>query len=388
MGTELVAPDWPRITVEEARELLAHYSWIADDLGTAFVVWRSPRPMSAAALVRKGMTVVFVKRHHVSVRTRARLEREHQFARHLRDRGVSVPAVLATTSGATVIERDEYVYEVHDSARGVDLYRDVPSWYPFVSLQHAVSAGRALANFHRAARDFAAPTWSLEVLTDSVAIVGAEDPQLALRKLVEGRLGLARALDHFDYEEDFTRWLLPWIEKASPHLGGLRPQWTHGDWHASNLTWSSDDPVATVSEILDLGLSNRTYAVHDLAVAIERNAVDWLDVARSGSMQFDKTIVDALLDGYEQVAPLTPGELAALIALLPVAHLEFALSEVEYFADVVNSPSNAILAYEGYLLGHARWFEGPIGSSLLAHLDRRGQVVGNAGTHVATTPKD
>jgi len=372
MGTELVAPDWPRITTEEAREVLARFAWIDDGVGAAFVVWCSPRPMSAAALVRKGTTVVFVKRHHVSVRTRARLEREHQFARHLRDRGVSVPAVLATTSGETVIERDDYVYEVHDSAQGVDLYRDVPSWYPFVSLAHAVSAGRALANFHHAARDFAAPAWDPEALSGSVTIVGAEDPQLALRRLVEGRHGLARALDQFNYEEDFNRWLLPWVEKVSPHLGGLRSQWTHGDWHASNLTWSSRDPVATVSEVLDLGLSNRTYAVHDLAVAIERNAVDWLDVARSGSMRVDEGIVDALLDGYEQVAPLTPGDLSALRALLPVAHLEFALSEVEYFADVVHSSSNTALAYEDYLLGHARWFEGPNGSSLLAHLERRG----------------
>jgi Ser/Thr protein kinase RdoA (MazF antagonist) len=372
MGTGLVASDWPRIRVDEARELLNHFSWIDDEIGTAFVLWTSPRPMSAAALVRKGTTTVFVKRHHVTVRSRARLEREHQFARHLRGSGVAVPAVLATTSGATVIERDDYVYEVHDSARGVDLYRDVASWYPFVSPAHAVSAGRALANFHRAARDFAAPTWDLEVLSGSVAIVDAEDPSLALRQLVEGRRGLALALAQIDYEEDFKRCLLPWVEKASPHLGALRSQWTHGDWHASNLTWSSYGPMATVCEVLDLGLSNRTYAVHDLAVAIERNAVDWLDVARCGSMTFDEAIVDALLDGYEQVAPLAPGELSALVALLPVAHLEFALSEVEYFADVVHSPSNTALAYEDYLLGHARWFEGPIGSSLLAHLERRG----------------
>lgn len=371
MGTALVGPDWPSITVEEVRELLADYPWIGDDMGTAFVVWRSPRPMSAAALVRRGMTTVFVKRHHVNVRTRARLEQEHQFARHLRDRGVSTPAVLATTSGETVVERGDYVYEVHDSARGVDLYRDVPSWYPFVSPEHAASAGRALAHFHRAARDFEAPAWDLEVLSDSVAIIGADDPQLALREHVQARPGLARALERFDYAEDFTQRLLPWVEKASPLLRELRPQWTHGDWHASNLTWTTSDASAGVSEVLDLGLSNRTYAVHDLAVAIERNCVDWLDVDQVGSKRVDLRIVDALLEGYEQVTPLSSGERAALIAVLPVAHLEFALSEVEYFVDVVQSESSATLAYEGYLLGHSRWFEESIGSSLLDHLGRR-----------------
>jgi len=54
--------------------------------------------------------------------------------------------------------------------------------------------------------------------------------------------------------------------------------------------------------------------------------------------------------------------------LLPVVHLEYALSEVEYFASVVHSPSNADLAYDTYLVGHTRWFAGPDGSALLSHL--------------------
>jgi hypothetical protein len=34
--------------------------------------------------------------------------------------------------------------------------------------------------------------------------------------------------------------------------------------------------------VFDLGLSNRTFAVHDLAVALERSTVDWLDLAGTG----------------------------------------------------------------------------------------------------------
>jgi hypothetical protein len=55
-----------------------------------------------------------------------------------------------------------------------------------------------------------------------------------------------------------------------------------------------------------------------------------------------------------------------------VAHIEYALSEVEYFAEVVRSETNADLAYDNYLVGHARWFEGELGSALLDHLRRRG----------------
>ncbi len=371
MGTEMVRPDWPAISADEVREVLAHYSWIVGESGAPYIVWRSPRPMSAAALVRSASASVFIKRHHVTVRSAARLEREHEFARHLRARGVSVPAVLSTTGGESTVQLGENVYEVHDAARGVDAYRDVPSWYPFVSVHHASSAGRALAHFHAGARDFAPTAWTPEILNDSMAIIGDDDPLRALFTMLERRSALAHALDHFEYEEDFRRWLVPAIEHASPLVRGEQTQWTHGDWHASNLTWSTSDEDATVVEVLDLGLSNRTTAVRDLAIAVERNCVDWLDINQVGSVQPDFGGVDALLDGYEDVSPLSKEQGAALIALLPVSHVEFALSEIEYFADVVHSASNTSLAYEGFLLGHVKWFEGPLGTSLLSHLSER-----------------
>jgi len=81
--------------------------------------------------------------------------------------------------------------------------------------------------------------------------------------------------------------------------------------------------------------------------------------------------VDALLDGYEELRPLDGPEASALEAVLPVAHIEYALSEVEYFAAVVRSETNADLAYDDYLVGHARWFEGALGSALLGYLRRR-----------------
>jgi hypothetical protein len=57
--------------------------------------------------------------------------------------------------------------------------------------------------------------------------------------------------------------------------------------------------------------------------------------------------------------------------VLPVVHLEYALSEIEYFADVVGSQSNADLAYSTYLVGHTRWFEGDDGLALITRLRQR-----------------
>src|SRR5262249_60188900 len=129
---------------------------------------------------------------------------------------------------------------------------------------------------------------------------------------------------------------------------------------------------AGVGAVMDVGLSTRTFAAHARGVAMERSAVSGLDLAENGRAHPDLPAVDALLDGYEGVRRLTGAELAALPLLLPVVHVEYALSEVEYFASVVRSPGNADLAYHGYLVGHARWFGTPDGQALLSHLQRRG----------------
>jgi Ser/Thr protein kinase RdoA (MazF antagonist) len=205
----------------------------------------------------------------------------------------------------------------------------------------------------------------------SCAVVTAADPLAEVARLAARRPGLAGYLGARRWRDDLTRYHLPAIREVAPLLPGQVRLWGHGDWHPSNLTWTSASPGADVAAVIDLGLANRTFAAHDLAVAIERSAVAWLDLADAGQATADTPAVDALLDGYQAVRPLTRAELAGVARLLPVAHLEYALSEVEYFASVVRSPENADLAYDGYLIGHAKWFTGPDGQALLSHLRRR-----------------
>ncbi|HEY5302932.1 MAG TPA: phosphotransferase [Acidimicrobiales bacterium] len=372
MGRELCEADWPALTNDEVRAVLGRFERQAG-LGTsrdAAISWHSQRPMSAAAIVRFADSEVFVKRHHVAVRTPERLRVEHEFADHLRARGQPLPRVLRDARGDTLVRDGDFIYEVHARVVGVDLYRDVPSWYAFTSLDHARAAGRALARFHQAARDFPLPPSEPGVLTNSIAIVASADPLGEICRLVAVRPGLARAVAQRSLVEDFARYHLRAVEKAATLLREFAPQWGHGDWHASNLTWSSTGPKAVVAGVLDLGLANRTFAVHDLAVALERSTVDWLDLNGSGHIVANLDAVDALLDGYEEVQLLDEIELAALVAILPVVHLEYALSEVEYFAEVVRSSDNADLAYDGYFIGHTRWFEEAAGSVLIDHLQR------------------
>lgn len=371
MGRELAEPDWPPLTGGEVRAVLARYP-AAAGAAAAQAGWHSPRPMSAAALVRLPGGTVFVKRHHRRVRTPAQLAAEHAFAAHLRAGGVAVPAVLRTEAGETTLTWGDYVYEVHAPAPGLDSYRDAMSWSPFRSLGHARAAGAALARLHRVAAGFRRPARPPAVLTSSVEIITAADPLAAVARLARQRPGLAQGLAGRDWQGDIARHVAPAIRRAAPLLAALPRQWGHGDWHPSNLTWTADGPDAEVAGVFDLGLANRTFAVHDLATALERSAVGWLDLPETGRAAADLPAAGALLAGYESVRPLTAAEAAALPAVLPAVHVEYALSELEYFASVTGSPGNADLAY-AYLVDHARWFAGPDGAALAGYLRRRGR---------------
>ena len=178
------------------------------------------------------------------------------------------------------------------------------SWSPFSSLSHARTAGATLARLHQAAADFPVAARSPGVLTTSCEVITAADPLAAVTLILAQRPGLARYLNERRWQQDIARHHLPAIGRAAPLLKKLPRQWGHGDWHPSNLTWTSATADADVAAVLDFGLANRTFAVHDLATAIERSTVGWLDLPGSGRADADHDAIDALLDGYETVRPL------------------------------------------------------------------------------------
>ena len=120
--------------------------------------------------------------------------------------------------------------------------------------------------------------------------------------------------------------------------------------------------------VLDFGLSDRSFALFDLATAIERNLVPWLELDQGRAAVADLDALDALLQGYTSVRPLGRDDLLALAALLPMVHADFALSEVIYFHGILGSAESAALAYDNYLIGHTRWFLDAEGQRLLKHI--------------------
>jgi Ser/Thr protein kinase RdoA (MazF antagonist) len=371
MDGTLVEADWPPLGLDEVRALLRQFPGCGEPIEILSV---SPRPFSAASVVAAQGGRVFIKRHHRTVRDREGLLEEHRFLEYLLAHGAPVPRVFATASGETAIEAGEWSYEVHEAPADVDLYEEAISWTPFRTAAHAHSAGQALARMHLASEGFAAPRRKPRPLVAGFTIFAAQDPRAGLECYLAAHPSLADSRPTRTCCTQALELLAPFHAELLPLLPALPPLWTHNDLHASNLLWSDDGPGAQATAIIDFGLADRTNAVHDLAQAIERNIVEWIelmnDPAHPENVRVHLDHLHALLNGYESVRPLGEREAAALAPMTALCHAEFALSEADYFRGALHSEEKARLAYDDYLIGHARWFHTEGGEKLLHAIGR------------------
>jgi Ser/Thr protein kinase RdoA (MazF antagonist) len=364
LNNDEVAADWPAISEGEIAWLRARFPQLE---GAGPVLWHSPRPMSAAAIVEGAHGRVFIKRHHHSVRTAVSLDEEHRFIAHLATAGVPVVQVLGDRDGASAVEHGGWTYELHAVADGLDLYRDAPSWTPLTDRDQAWQAGQMLATLHLASASYSAPQRSTHLLVARDDLLRAADPIAQLQRDLPERPALADYLAHKPWRQDFQRSVLPWHTGLAERLQAEPRLWAHNDWHVSNLLWCHQGTSTVVATVFDFGLASPTSALFDLATAIERNAVAWLELERGAQAVHTATAL-ALLDGYRRVRPLTAAQVHLLADLLPLVHLDFALSEVEYFHGATGSTANADIAWHDFLLGHAQWFGSRDGQALLAAL--------------------
>ena len=375
MGEERVEPDWQPLTLAEVRLLLSRFP----DLGEPVeMLSTSPRPFSAASVVRTTSRKIFVKRHHRVVRDCEGLREEHRFMEHVRTHGALVPRVFASFTGETAIAMGDSTYEVHEAPDGVDIYEDALSWTPFQRVAHAHSAGAALARLHLAAQGFDAPRRAVRPLVASFTILANSDPLEEAKRYFAARPALAASVGAANCARDAIALLAAFHAESLPLLAELPSLWTHNDLHASNMLWSDDGDEASVAAIIDFGLSDRTCAVHDLAHAIERNIVEWIALGKDRNhpevVPVHVDHLHALLDGYESVRPLSAVESAALAPMTALCHVEFAMSEADYFLGILHSEEKARLAYYGWMVKHAKWFLGSEGRVLLDAIRHRSRI--------------
>jgi len=273
MDGRLVKSDWAPLTLAEVRELLSKFPECEDPVEILSV---SPRPFSAASVVRTRSGRVFVKRHHRTVRDAEGLLEEHRFMKHLLAHDAKVPRVFANSSGETAIELGEWTYEVHETPEGVDLYCEAISWTPFRTTVHARSAGRALARLHRAAEGFDSARRKPRPLVASFTIFTNKNASTAMESYLTAHPTLVGNTMVRKCCDEALELLAPFHEELRPLLPALRPVWTHNDLHASNLLWSDATKNAQATAIIDFGLADRTDAVHDLALRPPGSVACWL----------------------------------------------------------------------------------------------------------------
>ena len=357
MGAEPVARrDWPSLTADEVEAVL----------GTEVTVeWRSPRPLSTTARLRTGDgRRLIVKRLPSTLRTPEALAEEHGFMDHLRGRGLPVPN--AWTAGV----RDEFTYEIQELGEGEDHYQNVFSWTPYDPGFHAGYSGAMLAGLHLAAEGYHAPARPWRPLKSGFSIFGATDPIAAIERIAAERPLLGDFLAARDWRADFEQLMLPLHGRLAPLRDDLDPLWTHNDWHGTNLLWTDDGYDLSITAVLDFGLADRTTAVYDLAIAVERFAVDWVSLRDGGPADVPKRQLRSFLNAYTAVRPLSGAEFLALPHLFPLCHAEYELSEIDYFLSVVpgGNEKNAEIAYRDWFVGHAKWAESEEGQAFLGLL--------------------
>ncbi len=354
----VVKPHLAPMTVDEITALLRLYPE-AGSLQEILAV--SERPYSAASLVRTNQQDLFVKKRSTRWRTVADLQREHKLIDHLVRKGFPTPAVLRTADGETVVCTDEWLYEAHYRAEGEDTYRESHSWQPFASVAHARSAGATLARFHAAVGDCHIRTARpVAPMLAQFALAFNADLIEAVEKLAAQLPALQRFLQERSWRAEIEQVYAPFYSRVHQQLACLPRCCTHGDWHANNLFFADNE----VSAVIDFHLSDYGCRIYDLAVAIDRNAVLWLDILAGGSNGVRYDILAALLDGYLEAGSLTKMEREILPDLLAIHQLDLALTNIAYYEGVEGDRSRAVWAYEAYLLEHTRRYAASWGDKL------------------------
>lgn len=364
----IIEPVWPPFGADEALPVMARFA-----LPEARVTSQSIRMMSCAVTLSTPRGPFFLKRYHRSVMSAPELRARHQAVNLLRDvedgHALTVTGFPLTPDGDSVIEDGEWLYELNDFAPGEDRYRGRYSWNAPNSLGEAESLGRTLALLHLRAEAIAhlapadpGPGFFQSRCDLAMGQVSVED-YLAARPMltewaadmatdetaasVEGGSG-ASGLDLAAEIEAALAWRTPEITRTYAALPRL---WIHGDGHCSNMMYAGEEVCA----LFDFGLSTVSTAVADLAIALERNTLLWLDILGGKPDAYRMDMTEAILRGYQAMRPLTFLEAALLPHIMRAVHIDPALDWIPYHL-ISGRPSNAKWALETFFRGHTTWF--------------------------------
>ncbi|MCH4249094.1 MAG: phosphotransferase [Acinetobacter populi] len=375
MGTDLEPKDWVNISAEDLKRIQPYYPVLQGEMD---IIWHSPRPFSSASIIRSAQGEFLLKRSHHSFRSVADLQQEHHFIAHLARKGVAVPQIFSNAQGQTATALDDWIYELHEKVAGEDIYADQQSWKSFFVAQHALQAGKALAHLHVAAVDFLPDqSRTTQYLISNQKIIESPSILQDFADRIQQSPALSEYFEKCPVSDDFLALLLRLQQPLLAQFPKFKKIWTHNDLHASNLLWRNGSDQAEVAAVIDFGLTDLTSIPYDIAVAIERNFIDWLALDQGNDLHIDVEGLCAFIRGYAQTGE-NLAQLDFVPDILPLAHIDFALYELEYFVGITRNETHAKAAY-AYLIEHTYWFVSAQGQDFLAQLKR---IIHARGEHV------
>lgn len=215
-----------------------------------------------------------------------------RLAHHLGNRGLKVPAPVSDQQGVWLHELKHKPTIICPKLSGTHIEDPQPT--------HCLAIGTALAELHLAARDLENPRadirdyhWWLSAGPQLTSSLSAADQTLLT--------------DELNFQ---TQQRAAWLQL--PH------GWMHGDLFHDNALFDNEH---TVGAILDLYNASSGAWLYDLAVV----ANDWCS-EKSGNWKAG--CIDALLEGYSSVRPLTAHEQSMWHTVLRAGALRFWLSRL------------------------------------------------------------
>ncbi|MFT8592285.1 MAG: phosphotransferase [Bifidobacterium sp.] len=391
---EIVAQRWPDIEMMESQRIL---DALDQPLRARSIVSHSGRPTSAASLIRTDRGLVFIKRYSRTVRDVETIAPYHRYAEFLSHSGISTPRFLrfnpeasvsptameelgntdmlnvdpqlsvaqqhsVNPQTATVAITADAAYEAYMASTGEDRYGKALSWDPPKTLEEARNLGESVAKIDAASRDFDEPRMRPNGMSNTFGLFASDDIHASWKSWVARRPAVQRyiRLTNRDISHDLDI-VQPYAGKVAAHYGQLHRQWTHGDPHTSNFLWTGNAP----STVIDFGLADRNTAVFDLAMAIERHAIQWVAVMDGHEDACRPDIAESIIRGYCSHRPLQDAEKLILPELLAICQAESGLNWLQYYMDGVHRLDDAAWCYDVCFLAHTRWFSTGPGRALL-----------------------
>ncbi len=294
----------PKVTTQfsadKLAKVLSHYDIGSVQLAEPLFAG-SKRTLKVAIVSKQGKFLL--KSRQKSKNNLSRVELAHMVQGHLLEKNFPVTALVTTNTGDTILQLDNYIYEIFRFACG--------SRYDG-TVEATIDAGRQLANLHQYLADLAC-----EPITIDGRVKGNFHDSANVRRHLK-TIGTDKSVGSNRKLQKTVDTLMTLYNNSCICVNAMEfdswlRQVVHGDWHPGNMLFSHGkltvvldfDSVRTAPPIIDLANGMLQFSI----VGNRPNPADWPDY-------LDEAKLIQFLNGYRDVVKLEEGQQKSLLDLM------------------------------------------------------------------------